>query len=245
MLLRVSNLNFSYGSKRVVADFDINIEAGELVTLVAPSGAGKSTLFGLIARLHKPKSGKVYFEESEHNHKTGNLFMGFQDFDAFPWYTVRENILLMSRFRSSKLNERNSIELADRVGLKGELDHYPRELSGGMRKRLAFARCLASGARLLLLDEPFSSLDIKSRLELQQLTIKLTRETGIGVILATHDAQEAVSMGDRIVVCSGPPLEFRVEIVRKESSDILEEYMESEEYQYRLTQLRHAINLSH
>jgi ABC-type nitrate/sulfonate/bicarbonate transport system ATPase subunit len=138
------------------------------------------------------------------------MFLGFQDYDGFPWHTVSSNIAISRQMAVGQRPSAMEIkEIAERVGLNDSLSKYPSELSGGMRKRLAFARCIASNAKLVILDEPFSSLDSSSRRELQLLTGEVVAATACGVLMCTHDAHEAALVAHRVLVCSGRPLSIR------------------------------------
>jgi NitT/TauT family transport system ATP-binding protein len=206
-VLNVQSVSFAYGSKAIVDSVSLSVAAAESVVLMGPSGSGKSTLFRIIAGLQAPDLGYCEIDGDKVSGVQQKVFLGFQDYDAFPWYTIEENIEL-ARLNSSGINL--PIETVDailtRVGLRENPKSYPSELSGGMRKRLALARCLAARARLIVLDEPFASLDSRSRRDLQRLTRTVVEETDCGLLMCTHDAYEAALVADRVIVCSGRPL---------------------------------------
>lgn len=206
-ILRVESIFFSYGDSETVKDFSIEIGESEAVAIMGPSGSGKSTLLRIISGLEKPISGSCEIDGHEIHGIQPKVFLGFQDYDAYPWYSVGDNVALASSGTTRKHAQHEDIDrILSSVGLRDSVDKYPKELSGGMRKRLALARCLGSGARLIMLDEPFSSLDSRSRRELQLLTKKLVRNSRCGLIICTHDPYEAAVVADRVFICSGKPL---------------------------------------
>lgn len=207
-LLVVSDVSFSYGGSSIVSSFSLDVRPREVVCIMGPSGSGKSTLLRIIAGLEVPYAGALHFDKSHLKGGEGGIFLGFQDYDAFPWLTVSQNIDAMRRFRSGNVGDTASKVLRD-VGLEGADRKYPSELSGGMRKRLSLARCLAGDAGLVLLDEPFSSLDVRSRNEMHFLVQRVILDTECGVVLVSHDVDEAVFLSTRILVCDGPPLVSR------------------------------------
>lgn len=183
-----------------IKDFSLTVPAGEFVAIVGPSGCGKSTLLKIIAGLIKPVHGQV---------ETGgqNLAMVFQNFAIFPWLTVTENIefgLKMNREPAKKYRQivREKIE---EVGLKGFEHEYPQKLSGGMRQRVGLARALAVNPQLLLMDEPFSSLDAFTAEKLRQELMTIWLKYKMTIVLVTHLIEEAVELADRIVVLSQRP----------------------------------------
>lgn len=209
-MLSVRSVSFAYGSTPIIRGVSFEVFAGELVVIMGPSGSGKSTLFSIITGLQAPDLGGCSFMGTAVHGITSHMFLGFQDYDAFPWYTVARNISLSRRLAVGYGVQLHEVkEIAQRVGLEDSLDKYPSELSGGMRKRLSFARCIASNAKLVILDEPFSSLDSRSRRELQLLTREVVKSTNCGVLMCTHDAHEAALLANRVVVCSGRPLSVK------------------------------------
>lgn len=203
-MIEIRKICFSYGTELVIDRLDLNVYSGEILTVVGPSGCGKSTFLRLIAGLERPTSGEIFF------HPTGNENRGlrflFQDYDAFPWYTTWENVKKSAPENRYPTDEDVKITL-QRVGLWNSRNKYPSELSGGMRKRLALARCLVTRPSLLLLDEPFSKIDVDTKYEMYTLFQELWQEFQQTIILVTHDLNEAILLGTRILVSK--PLPFR------------------------------------
>lgn len=209
--LTVSNVHHTYFSKdaasEALADIHLSINKGEFVSFIGPSGCGKTTLLSIIAGLFEPTVGSVKIEGHE-VYGNDSLSIGYmlqQDY-LFPWKTIEENIMLGLKLQD-KEKENNSIasKLLKDVGLPSVEKKYPRELSGGMRQRVALARTLAVDPKILLLDEPFSALDYQSKLKLEDLVSEMLKEYGKTAILVTHDIGEAIAMSDRIFLFSARP----------------------------------------
>src|SRR5919108_1132326 len=183
----------------------LNVEQGEFLVLVGPSGCGKSTLLQIIAGLERPASGTLELIRSGDGEKqTG---MVFQEYALFPWRTVLENIVFGPEVRSvpRRRREANAQKLIDLVHLKGFEDRSPHELSGGMRQRVALARALANDPAILLFDEPLASLDAQTRKVLQGELVRIWQETKRTFIYVTHALDEAVLLGDRVVLFTARP----------------------------------------
>lgn len=186
----------------VLKGIDLEIEQGSFVVIVGPSGCGKSTLLNIVAGLLPVTSGKVYYKD---NPVAGpRLEMGYltQKDTLMPWRTVAHNIEMPLEIRGVNKTERRTKanEFIQAVGLKGFEKHYPHELSGGMLRRACLARMLSTAPETLLLDEPFGALDAQLRMELQNLLLGLWFGTGKSVLFVTHDIEEAIVLGDRVVV---------------------------------------------
>ena len=211
-MLEMSRVAFAYDTEAVVQDFSMSVSRAEIIALLGPSGCGKSTLLRLIAGLQKPTSGQIHMSNAM-SHTVGMLF---QDFDAYPWLTVWDNV---ERGSGPKpYPTRTAVDDAlIAVGLDNHTKKYPAELSGGMRKRLAIARCIVRRPGILLLDEPFASLDLAARFDMYALLQKVAcaseSQVGCSVILVTHDIQEAILLADRILVLTPRPMHLRQEIV--------------------------------
>ncbi len=209
MYLQIKQLSKSYGSRRVVSDVDLTIEAGEILSLLGPSGCGKTTILRMIAGLVTPEKGSiqigdriVYDGKREVPVEERDLGMVFQDFALWPHMTVARNIAFGMRLRrtpAKQIQERvqSLLELVNLVGLG---DRYPYQLSGGQQQRVAVARALATSPRLVLLDEPLSSLDTALREEVSAELVQLFKRLKITAINVTHDQNEAMNMSDRIMV---------------------------------------------
>jgi NitT/TauT family transport system ATP-binding protein len=223
-----SDVSFSYDTGlEVFTDLNLSIGDGEIVGVVGPSGSGKSTLLHLLSDLLKPTSGKIV-RPSDHDDGRHPLAMVFQTDTLLRWLTVRENVQLYSRFSShgdpnastlrrtlkrvpgvrfkpTRLDGRVT-ELLDLVGMADSADAYPYQLSGGMRRRVAFIAAVAAQPRVLLLDEPFSAVDEPSRIAIHQDVYKIIRMLNITTVLVTHDLAEAITLSDRIAVFGSRPL---------------------------------------
>lgn len=200
----LSSVDFGYGSHLVIKSLTATLARGEILALVGPSGCGKSTLLRLVAGLDRPTSGRITFHDVMTHDATHVRYL-FQDYDAFPWLTVYENVRSGSGCAPHPKSS-DVLDMLASVGLTGTEQRYPAELSGGMRKRLALARCLVRRPRILLLDEPFSSLDIDTRHELYSLVQELWIKDGTSVLLVTHDLDEAIQLADRIIVSAPRPM---------------------------------------
>jgi NitT/TauT family transport system ATP-binding protein len=210
-LLTVEGVGKEYQvrGKRVLAldSVDLNIGEGEFVTIVGPSGCGKSTLLNLIVGLLRSTVGRIVFR--------GNLIDGIcthigyvtQKDNLFPWRTLVKNVEIALEIRGIDKNarRRQAEELIERVGLHGFEDHYPHELSGGMRQRANIIRTLIYDPELILMDEPFGPLDAQTRIVLQDELLKLWSATRKTIIFITHDLIEAITLADRVVLMSSRP----------------------------------------
>src|ERR671924_24102 len=213
-ILEVQSLSKSYrqlGGETTVAVGNITcrVEAGEFVSFVGPSGCGKTTLLMSIAGLIPLSSGKIIVQGREVNGPPPNLVLVFQEFNRslFAWRSVLGNVRFGLEARGSR--SRDAVDkarsLIDLVGLKGFENHYPWELSGGMQQRVAIARALAYQPEVLLMDEPFGSLDALTRLQLEDKLLELWGKLGTTIVFITHDIEEAIYLSDRIWVLSGRP----------------------------------------
>jgi NitT/TauT family transport system ATP-binding protein len=183
----------------------LDVERGEFLVLVGPSGCGKSTLLQIIAGLEKPASGTIELSRLTDGHKqTG---MVFQEYALFPWRTVLENIVFGPEVRNVPKADReaNAQRLIELVHLRGFENRYPHELSGGMRQRVALARALANDPAILCFDEPLASLDAQTRKVLQLELVRIWQETKRTFIYVTHALEEAVMLGDRVVLFTARP----------------------------------------
>lgn len=201
-MLTLSDIQVSYGAEPVIEHVDLTVEAGEFVSLIGASGSGKSTLLRAVMGLQAPSAGKVSLAVEQR--EIGFLF---QDDALLPWRTARDNVALGLRNRGmSKHNARAEAETwLSSVGLRGFEDRFPRELSGGQRKRVAIAQVLALRPKLLLMDEPFASLDAIVRHHLTEDLLHWVEEEQLTVVLVTHDLEEAVALSDRVILLGTGP----------------------------------------
>jgi len=222
-ILDVQSLSKSYrqaGGETTVAIGNITcqVEAGEFVSFVGPSGCGKTTLLMSIAGLLAPSSGRVIVNGKEVNGPPANLVLLFQEYNKslFAWRSVLGNVRFGLAARGARSTgaaaEDKARKLIQLVGLKGFENHYPWELSGGMQQRVAIARALAYEPEILLMDEPFGSLDALTRLELEDTLLRLWAELKTTILFITHDIEEAIYLSDRIWVLSRRPSQIIQEL---------------------------------
>ncbi|KAA2248749.1 ABC transporter ATP-binding protein [Solihabitans fulvus] len=212
-MLEVTGLGHVYRAKEqthtAFGDISFAVDRGEIVCIVGPSGCGKSTLLRCLSGLLRPTSGTVSLHGTEVTEVPDELAMVFQDYSRslFPWRTVAGNIEFPLRGRElSKAQRRERVEEAlSWVGLSGAATKYPWQLSGGMQQRVAIARALAYRPMLMLMDEPFASVDAQTRAELEDLVLQVRAEHEMTVLLVTHDVDESVYLGDRVLVLSKSP----------------------------------------
>jgi NitT/TauT family transport system ATP-binding protein len=220
-ILEVHSLSKTYRqmggeTTTAIAEISCKVELGEFVSFVGPSGCGKTTLLMTIAGLIAPSSGQVTVHGREVSGPPPNLVLVFQDFNKslFAWRSVLGNVRfgLEARGNHSRQAEVKARSLIDLVGLKGFEKHYPWELSGGMQQRVAIARALAYEPEVLLMDEPFGSLDALTRLELEDTLLKLWQELSTTILFITHDIEEAIYLSDRILLLSQRPSQIVEEL---------------------------------
>ncbi len=202
-MLRAENVTLSYGAEPVLAGASLSVEAGQFVSLVGPSGSGKSSLLRAFMGLQEISHGRIDTSSLERS----DIGILFQDDALLPWRTAIENVSLGLRLNGR--DRRTALAEAEawleRLGLSGLGGRYPRELSGGQRKRVALAQVLALKPRLLLMDEPFASLDAIVRARVTQDVVNLVESEGIGVLLVTHDLEEAIALSDVVYLLSNGP----------------------------------------
>ncbi|WP_075982670.1 ABC transporter ATP-binding protein [Bacillus massilinigeriensis] len=225
--LKLEGVQHSYFSKSTattaLSDISLDVSEGEFISLLGPSGCGKTTLLSIISGLIEPSEGIVTLENKpikDSGNKIGYMLQ--QDY-LFPWKTIKENILLGLKL-GNRLNESSkeySLNLLKQMGLQGFEDQYPKQLSGGMRQRVALVRTLSTDPKLLLLDEPFSALDYQTKLNLEDLVSNTLKAFNKTAILVTHDIGEAIAMSDRIYLLSARPGRiFQIFTVPRELRDL-------------------------
>ncbi|RME97709.1 MAG: ABC transporter ATP-binding protein [Alphaproteobacteria bacterium] len=208
------------GETPIFEDLDLVIDKGEFVTLVGVSGAGKSTLLRVIADLIPPFRGQVSVDAPQTGAKRP-IAMVFQAANLMPWRRVRDNITLgLEGIDVSPAEKEERVQRTLKlVGLEGYADRWPYQLSGGQQQRIGIARALAVDPDILLMDEPFGALDAITRTGLQDELLRIWQETGKSVLFVTHDIEEAVYLGDRVLLLGGKPAriveEYKVDIPRK------------------------------
>ncbi len=201
--LRLENVDLSYGAKLVLNDINLEINKGEIVSVVGPSGCGKTTSLRVLAGLVRPTGGNIFYEGTPLNGPRRDIAIVFQDYGKalLPWRTAYQNVSLaletMGVDRSERPDRINS--LLQLTGLGIHADKYPSQMSGGMQQRLQIARALAQEPSVLLMDEPFGALDAMTRQTLQDELLTLSAETGATIYFVTHDLEEAAYLSDRVV----------------------------------------------
>lgn len=195
------------GEIGALQDISFSIEEGEFISIVGPSGCGKSTLLSIIAGLEKPSAGVIRVDGEKSRGVNPKIGYMPQKDELFPWRTIWQNVTLGLEVHRQMDEEHQAFvrRLLARYGLAQFMDCVPSQLSGGMRQRCALIRTLATGPRILLLDEPFSALDYQTRLSVAGDIHRIIRQEGKTAVLVTHDISEAVSMSDRVAVLSARP----------------------------------------
>jgi NitT/TauT family transport system ATP-binding protein len=220
--LDVRDVSVVLGGRDILRGMNFSVAAGSFTSFVGPSGCGKTTLLRAMAGLTAPSSGAVYFKERELREPNADIAIVFQDYNRalLPWRTVRGNVALaLEAMRVPKREFPERIdELLARTGLAGHADHYPAQLSGGLQQRVQIARALAQEPRVLLMDEPFGALDALTRQRLQDQLLGIWADTKTTIVFITHDLEEAIYLGDRIIVLEANPgrivADLRVEVPR-------------------------------
>jgi NitT/TauT family transport system ATP-binding protein len=214
------------GAVHALGPIDIDVARGEFVCIVGPSGCGKSTLLRLVAGLSPPSAGEIELRVAAESARPSAIV--FQDYGIFPWKTVLDNIALALRLQGvSRRDARSRARgLCDRFGLGSFVDAYPKQLSGGMRQRVSIARAMAAEPDVLLMDEPFAALDVQLRAVMQEELLRVWEADGRTVIFVTHSLEEAILLGDRVIVMSKRPgrvlADVTVPIERPRPADITE-----------------------
>ncbi|HMM85887.1 ABC transporter ATP-binding protein [Azohydromonas sp.] len=195
------------GSTLALQATDLDVAENDFITILGPSGCGKSTLLRIVAGLDHPTAGEVRLDGQPIHGPGADRGMVFQSYTLFPWLNVLDNVCFGLRERGVPRAEQIDTAHAflAKVGLKGFDQHYPKQLSGGMQQRVAIARALANGPRMLLMDEPFGALDHQTRELMQELLLGIWEAERKTVLFVTHDIDEAVFMGSRVVVMSARP----------------------------------------
>ncbi len=232
MSIEIKNINKSFVSKKteklsVLEDINLTINDGELICLLGPSGCGKTTLLRLIAGLEHPTSGEIIANGEVVKKPSGDRAVIFQQYSLFPWLTVLQNVtfgLEMTRQGSKEENVAAAERYLTSVGLIEFKDSYPHELSGGMKQRVAIIRSLLNHSPILLMDEPFSAVDMQNRHKLQEQLIGVWKRFENTIVFVTHDVDEAVFLADKIVILDRNPgriaeiIEVNIERPRKRES---------------------------
>ncbi|MEN5299675.1 ABC transporter ATP-binding protein [Ochrobactrum sp. S1502_03] len=206
-MVSIDAVTMSFGNFVAVENVNLTVADGEFLAIVGPTGCGKSTILNAIAGLLKPSHGTVSVDGKAVtgvHHDIGYLF---QQDALLPWKTALENVELGPMFKGISASERrkSALNWLAKVGLKGFEHRYPHQLSGGQRKRVQMAQALITGPKVILMDEPFSALDIHTRHLMQNELLRLWQEERRAVVMITHDLEEAIALGDRVVVLAAGP----------------------------------------
>ncbi|MFF7644969.1 ATP-binding cassette domain-containing protein [Streptomyces canus] len=208
--VRLEGLKLAFGDMPT-AEVDLEVRPGEIVILLGPSGCGKSTILRALAGLLAPTAGRAEVDGKRAGGAETACAMVFQEDALLPWRSAARNVEYALKLRGVPRRQRRqeAEELLAQVGLEGFFDHLPGQLSGGMRQRVQLARTLATRPRVMLMDEPFGALDAQTRSEMQQLLISVWHQYGTTILFVTHDVDEALLLGDRVVLLSPRPAVVR------------------------------------
>lgn len=207
-MFKIENLNFAYSdakgkkSYEVIKDLNLEIKDNEFICIIGPSGCGKSTFLKMLAGFERPTSGRITYNGEEVLNVGYERAMVFQEDAVFPWLKVKDNVEYGLKVRNADVSERRkSVEkYIDKVGLKGFEQAWPKELSGGMKKRVDLARVLANNPDTILMDEPFGALDAMTKEMLQEELVRIWEQSRKTIVFVTHDIEEALFLADQIVV---------------------------------------------
>jgi ABC-type nitrate/sulfonate/bicarbonate transport system ATPase subunit len=207
-MITVEHLSKSFeGGFQVIEDLSFSVEQSRSMAIIGPSGCGKTTLLYIIAGLTRRTAGNVSVNGRPVDGPSTEVSFILQDFGLLPWKTVTENICLGMKLRGMppEDREKKANALIKELGLEAHRDHYPARLSGGERQRVAIGRALATEPKLLLMDEPFSSLDTLTRERMQEMLLEIRKRNGLTMVVVTHSIEEAAFLGDSILVLGGRP----------------------------------------
>jgi NitT/TauT family transport system ATP-binding protein len=213
-LIAFENVDLSLGGRPILAGIDMSIRKGEFLSIVGPSGCGKTSLLNLAAGLLMPSKGRVIYDGKPLSGPRQDIAIVFQDYGKalLPWRTASGNIALALEAINYPKDKRAARigDLLALIGLSQHADKFPSQLSGGMQQRLQIARCLAQDPKVLLMDEPFGALDAMTRQALQDEVLAIASRTGATVLFITHDLEEAIYLGDRVIAMRPNPGRFDV-----------------------------------
>ena len=223
-IIKIEKLTKTYEDNIILNNIDLTIREGEFVCLIGPSGEGKTTLLNLIGGFIEKDSGNIKFQGKEIRKPTRDCIMVFQEFDQlFSWKNLKENIgfpLKNSREKLSMEEINNlSTKYIEMVRLKGFENHYPHQLSGGMKQRVALARALATSPKVLLMDEPFGSLDAQTKSNLQNILFDIWEKTKTTIVFVTHDVKEALTLADRIILLKEGTIKEIIDNMNRDTSE--------------------------
>lgn len=226
-MLHVKNVTLAYNDEVVLEKINFSIEEGKCLVILGPSGCGKTSLLHLMAGLKHPSQGFIEYQGEIVVEPIQEISIIFQGYGLFPWKTVRENLILTYKIRKEKVNEEELARVVEELGLKKHLSKYPCQLSGGQKQRVAIGRAMLNNAKIILMDEPFSALDMEIKKDLQIRLQSLFENRNITVVMVTHNMEEALAWGDQIAVFrkSGGAFDKIVENPYKDKIEKKEEFM--------------------
>lgn len=208
--VQVSNLTKSFGDLLVLNNVSFEVYEGELLCIVGPTGCGKTTFLNSLTHLYEPTSGQILFEGEKVNLRKHNITYIFQEYSAMEWLTVRQNVRFGLELKKNYDDIDKKVDDAlELVGLTEFANYYPKQLSASMLQRVVIARAFATQPELLLMDEPYGQLDINLRFKLEDEVVRLCKQTNTTVIFITHNIEEAVYLGDRILVLTNKPTSIK------------------------------------
>jgi len=248
-MVSLEGVSLIYGQQSMpveaVDNVSVEIGSGETCVMIGPSGCGKTSLLYLVAGLLSPSTGTIKIDGAPLSGQRTGTALILQDYGLFPWKTVRQNVELGLRLRGlSRQEMKKTVDpLMERMGLAESENRFPTQISGGQRQRVAIARSLAMSPDLLLMDEPFSSLDALTREELQRVLREIWEERRITIILVTHNIEEAVFLGQKILVFSRRPARM-IEVIDNPLAGQAD-YRASEEYFHICNRVRQRLEVSH
>lgn len=214
----VNNLRVRFGSKaaevEAVSDVSMEVKPGEFVSIIGPSGCGKSTLLNVVAGFVKPSGGTVTMDGKATDKPSADRGMVFQQYSLFPWLSVRKNVEFGLKMQGMEKSQRETAArtLLGLAGLLAFENHYPEQLSGGMKQRVGIVRALATSPQVLLMDEPFGALDAQTRVVMQQILTNMWQRFRLSVLFITHDIDESIFLSDRVYVMTARPGLIKAEV---------------------------------
>ncbi len=245
--IEVRDLNISFkarsGTVQAVKSVSIDVQPGEFVSLIGPSGCGKSTLMNAVAGFTRFNSGTLTLDGKTIDGPGADRGVVFQQYSLFPWMTVRRNVEFGLKMQGVAQSERTS-QARTLLGLAGLLafeDHYPSQLSGGMKQRVGIVRALATSPQVLLMDEPFGALDSQTRSVMQEILTNMWQRLRLSVLFITHDIEEAIFLSDRIYVMTARPGRVKAEIVVPLPRPRKPEMMDTPEFTALIRQIKRLI----
>jgi ABC-type nitrate/sulfonate/bicarbonate transport system ATPase subunit len=208
--VKVRNLTKRFGDLLVLDNISFDVKEGEFLCIVGPTGCGKTTFLNSLTKLYEPTSGEILFNDEEVNLNKHNITYIFQEYSAMPWLTVEQNVRFGLEIKKDKKDMKKKVDDAIKmVGLERFKKYYPKQLSASMLQRVVIARAFATQPELLLMDEPYGQLDVNLRFRLEDEVVRICKETNTTVIFITHNIEEAVYLGDRIIVLTNKPTSIK------------------------------------